>query len=78
MVLAGKVLFSAGPLADAGSGPEGTNREALLVAISATDGTELARYALDCPPVFDGMAAAYGRLFISMTEGSLLCMTGQE
>jgi hypothetical protein len=74
MVLAGNVLFAAGPLADAGNGPEGSNREALLLVISASDGTELARYQLDCPPVFDGMAAAYGRLFISMMDGSLLCM----
>ncbi len=78
MVLAGEVLFAAGPLAGADNETEGSNREALLVAVSASDGTESARYALDCPPVFDGMAAAYGRLFISMMDGSLLCMARQE
>jgi hypothetical protein len=76
MVLAGKILFAAGPLADPDNGPQapGDNREALLMAISASDGTELAQYQLDSPPVFDGMAATYGRLHISMMDGSLLCM----
>jgi outer membrane protein assembly factor BamB len=74
MVLAGKILFVAGPLAGTDSAPKQSNRQALLMALSASDGTELARYPLDCPPIFDGMAAAYGRLFISMTDGSLLCM----
>ncbi|HUU16202.1 MAG TPA: hypothetical protein VMW72_03550 [Sedimentisphaerales bacterium] len=47
----------------------------LLMAISASDGTELAQYQLDSSPVFDGMAAAYGRLYVSMEDGSLLCLT---
>ena len=47
----------------------------LLMAVSASDGTELAQYQLDSPPVFDGLAAAYGRLFVSMEDGSLLCLT---
>jgi hypothetical protein len=70
------VLFVAGPPADAGNGPagRGENKGALLMAISASDGTELAQYQLDSPPVFDGMAAAYGRLYVSMEDGSLLCM----
>ncbi len=46
----------------------------LLMAISASDGTELAQYQLDSSPVFDGMAAAYGRLYVSMEDGSLLCL----
>jgi outer membrane protein assembly factor BamB len=77
MVLAGNVLFVAGPSADAGNGPAGRNENqgALLMAISASDGTELAQYQLDSSPVFDGMAAAYGRLYVSMENGSLLCLT---
>jgi len=76
---ADKVLFVAGPPADAGNGPAGRdeNKGALLMAISASDGTELAQYQLDSPPVFDGMAAAYGRLYVSMEDGSLLCMAGE-
>jgi len=79
MVLADKVLFVAGPPADTDNGPEGRdeNQEALLMAISATDGTELARYRLDSAPVFDGMAAANGRLYLSLENGQVLCMAGQ-
>ena len=80
MVLAKDVLFVAGPLADAVSGPEAPNekQEALLMAFSASDGRELAQYQLDSSPVFDGMAAAYGRLYISMKDGSLLCMAEEQ
>jgi outer membrane protein assembly factor BamB len=76
MVLTDKVLFVAGPPADAGNGPavRDENKGALLMAISASDGTELAQYQLDSSPVFDGMAAAYGRLYVSMEDGSLLCL----
>jgi len=76
MVLADKVLFIAGPRIDAGNGRTDLNesRQAVLIAISAYDGTELARYRLDSTPVFDGMAAAYGRLYVSMEDGNLLCL----
>jgi len=76
MVLANKVLFVAGP--DAGDGPKerDENQGALLIAISASDGTEMAKYQLDSPPIFDGMAAANGRLYLSLENGQLLCMAG--
>ncbi|MHC4512020.1 MAG: hypothetical protein ACYTAO_24265, partial [Planctomycetota bacterium] len=61
MVLAGKVLFIAGAGAGADSEPEGRgdNKAAILMAISASDGTEMATYPLDSPPIFDGMACLY-------------------
>jgi len=76
MVLADKVLFVAGP--NAGNGPVGRdeNQGALLMAISASDGTELARYQLDSSPIFDGMAAANGRLYLSLENGHVFCMAG--
>ncbi len=83
---ADNVLFVAGPPADAGNGPAGRNERqgalrkespGLLMAISASDGTELAQYQLDSSPVFDGMAAAYRRLYVSMEDGSLLCLAGE-
>jgi len=78
MVLADKVLFVAGLRADAGDGPVGRdeNREALLMAVSTSDGTELAQYRLDSSPIFDGMAAANGRLYLSLENGQVLCMAG--
>jgi outer membrane protein assembly factor BamB len=79
MVLADKVLFAAGPLHDAGNGPQGSNEHpgALLIAFSASDGSELARYQLDSSPIFDGMAAADGRLYLSLENGHVCCMAGQ-
>ncbi len=68
MVLADKVLFMAGPPTE-----NNENQEAFLLAISATDGTELARYQLDCSPIFDGMAVADGRLYLSLENGRVVC-----
>ncbi len=80
MVLAGDALFVAGPPADAGdaSAAGGEGQGPMLMAFSASDGTELARYRLDSPPIFDGMAAARGRLYVSTTDGKVLCLGGQE
>ena len=79
MVLADKVVFIAGPPTDADGGPKERDRNhgALLMAASASDGTELAQYRLDASPVIDGMAAANGRLYLSLENGKLLCMAGQ-
>jgi outer membrane protein assembly factor BamB len=76
MVLADKVLFLAGPPVDTDDGTGGgkENEGAILLVISTSDGSELARYPLDSPPVFDGMAAANGRLYLSLLNGRLLCM----
>jgi outer membrane protein assembly factor BamB len=76
MLLADKLLFVAGPPAEAVDRPDGRDESqpALLVALSAADGSELARYQLDDSPVFDGMAAAAGRLYIALENGRLVCM----
>ncbi|MFH1266885.1 MAG: hypothetical protein ABIK89_14240 [Planctomycetota bacterium] len=44
----------------------------LLWTVSAADGKKLTEYKLDAPPVFDGMAATAGRLYLALTDGSLL------
>ncbi len=46
----------------------------LLLAVSATDGKELARYPLDSVPVWDGMAAARGQLFLATMDGKVVCL----
>jgi outer membrane protein assembly factor BamB len=77
MALAGDVLFVAGtpdtvapgdPLA-AFEGRKG----GVLYAMSSSDGTKLAQYKLESPPVLDGMAAANGRLYVSGVDGSVIC-----
>jgi len=48
-------------------------RRGLLRAVSATDGSTLAEYQLDAPPVLDGLIAARGGLFVATRDGKLTC-----
>jgi outer membrane protein assembly factor BamB len=78
MVLAGDKLFVAGPIGEthkslsAFEGKEGIR----LMAISTEDGRKLAEYELDSIPVFDGMAAAGGKLYLTTKAGDVLCCGG--
>ena len=49
----------------------------VLWAVSALDGNKLAQYNLESTPVWDGMAAANGRLYLSMKNGRILCLAGK-
>jgi hypothetical protein len=51
---------------------------ALLLAVSAADGRELAQYDIASSPVFDGMAAAAGRLYMATVNGKVLCFRPDE
>jgi hypothetical protein len=44
-----------------------------LLAISATDGQLLAEHTLPAAPVWDSIAVARGRLYISLDDGSVEC-----
>jgi len=46
---------------------------AMLVSVSTDSGKKLGELKLDASPVFDGLAAAGGKLFISMMDGSVVC-----
>jgi len=59
--------------ADALAGKHG----GLLWVVAKADGKPAARYRLPAPPVHDGLSAAGGQLFISCTDGTLLCLSGQ-
>ena len=48
-------------------------RGGLLWAVSLADGSCLSTIDLDAPPVFDGMIAADGQLFLSLMNGEVLC-----
>ena len=81
MVKAGDTLFVAGPPdvldpKDPYAAFE-ARRGARLVAVSAADGKKLSETPLECPPVFDGMIAAGGRLFASLEDGSIICMASK-
>ncbi len=80
MVTDGELLAVAGPPArvkkgDAWAGFEGRAGGELHV-LDAESGETLARVALDSPPVWDGMAAAGGRLYITTQNGNLICYGG--
>ncbi len=82
MVLADKALFIAGhpderDKADPYAALDGA-KGGMLWAVAAKDGSTMSKYALDAPPVFDGVAAAGGRLHLSLTDGSLTCMEGDR
>ena len=49
----------------------------ILWVAAADDGRKLAEYRLPGLPVFDGMAAAGGKLYLATTEGKILCFTGK-
>ncbi|NOX55465.1 MAG: PQQ-binding-like beta-propeller repeat protein [Planctomycetes bacterium] len=80
MLKAGDTLFVAGPdlhawdhwpTIDPTEGSE-------LMAISSKDGSILARYPLDSPPILDGLAAASGKLYLSLENGQVVCWTAEE
>ncbi|MEE9613062.1 MAG: PQQ-binding-like beta-propeller repeat protein [Desulfatiglandales bacterium] len=50
---------------------------ALLHVVSAGDGKKLAEYNLQSLPVWDSMAAANSRLYLSMENGRVLCLEGK-
>ena len=92
MLVADRTLFIAGPpdvaKTKAGNRLNLSNAEdvlsawnnskgGLLWAVDVDDGKKLAAYPLASPPVFDGMAATSGRLFIATADGHVLCLSGR-
>jgi hypothetical protein len=72
MTLTQKVLFVAGP-------PDAIGAEGgVLAAYSVESGDFLAEYELDAPPVFDGVAATVGRVYLATKDGRLLCFCGKR
>jgi len=52
-------------------------RGAILMAWNPEDGEKLFECKLDAPPVFDGMSAAAGRLYLSTKDGKVTCMAAK-
>jgi outer membrane protein assembly factor BamB len=48
---------------------------ALLWAVSTGDGKKLAEYKLDSMPVWDGMIAAGGKLYLTTMNGEVACFS---
>ena len=58
---------------DAWQGKQG----GLLRAVSLENGKKLSECKLDSVPVFDGMSAANGKLFMSTLDGTVVCIGGK-
>jgi hypothetical protein len=77
MIKAGDVLYLAGYPADSKVPHflgEPIRDRGILLQIDATSGKVLSQTELPASPMFDGMSAANRRLYISMENGSLLCL----
>ncbi len=82
MSLAGPTLFLAGPpdvvpREDPLAALEG-RRESKLWAVSAADGAKLAEHDLASEPIFDGLCAAGGRLYLATKTGEVLCFGNRQ
>jgi outer membrane protein assembly factor BamB len=77
MVAAEEILFVAGaPDVLDEDDPLGAlegRKGGLLRAVSVSDGSMLAEYSLDSPPLLDGLIAVEGKLFLVTADGQLTC-----
>jgi hypothetical protein len=53
-------------------------RGALLRAVYTADGNSMGEYALESLPVWDGMVAANGRLYLALQNGKVICLHGSN
>jgi hypothetical protein len=78
LALTDQLLLAAGPRmdpADAGTQEPTFDSEApaALMAFRVDDGSDQTELAIPSQPVFDGMALARGALFMSLTDGTVVC-----
>ena len=80
MVLAGDTLLLAGRADEfaielkTGRASGRDARSTVLRAYAAKTGKRVSETALESAPVFDGLAAAYGDVFVSIENGKLVCL----
>ncbi len=72
MLLTENMLFIAGPKDR--TKPKG---KGFFRAIDAADGSVKTKFDLRKAPVYDGMCAAYGRIFITLKDGAVLCFDAE-
>lgn len=68
VIIAGKTLFVAGSTEH--------DIESFLYLYSVDNGKQIAQYELPAMPVFDGLAAAKGAVYIALENGAIVCMSG--
>ena len=58
--------------------PKTQRASASLWLVSPADGKKLAESPLPCPTVYEGLALAAGRLYVSLEDGSIACLAGAD
>jgi hypothetical protein len=56
------------------AGGKPVDRVSVLRVYSAKGGSRISEYRLESEPVWDGAAVAYGRLFLSLKSGKVVCL----
>ena len=51
---------------------------AQIWAVSAKNGEKISDYKLDALPVWDGMVAAGGKLYLATKDGDIACLAGKS
>jgi outer membrane protein assembly factor BamB len=81
MVLAGDTVFFAGPpdifQSDDPHAAWAGKQGGVVLAVSAGDGRTSGQFQLESPPVFEGLAAAHERLYASLVDGSVVCLSAK-
>jgi len=86
MLRAGKTLALGGmpwPAADAGAAepgraPAGAQGRGVLALFAVADGRAIGQVKLPASPVWDGMAVAEKRLFLTLEDGTVVCLASEE
>ncbi len=74
MLLAKDKVFVAGWPEDTDSVETNEKELGGVLCAFSKDGQKLAEQKMESPPVFDGMAAAEGRLYIALKNGKIICL----
>jgi outer membrane protein assembly factor BamB len=75
LIIGGEAAVQSSEQTDSGTDSEDQKRGTLSFA-SDSDGRSLTTVPLSSPPVWDGMAAADGKLFVATTAGTIVCLGG--
>jgi outer membrane protein assembly factor BamB len=78
LAVAGDVLFAAGPPDESNLAAFEGKKGGQLWIHNAATGKKLAEHKLASPPVFNGIAAAKGRLYLTTAGGDVICMAADR
>ena len=51
-------------------------RNCVLRVLSTSDGTILSEHKIPAEPAYDGMAIAYGKVYLPLKDGTVVCLAG--